>query len=76
MSTTKRSAATSTAALASRRKWLTVTDILEELGVERRTWQEWRARGTAPKCKKLPNGQLRIRVDHYEAWLDGLEGDA
>ena len=49
---------------------LTVDQILEDLGdVSRRTFYEWRAKGTGPKCVKLPNGELRIRRAEYERWL-------
>jgi hypothetical protein len=65
----------------SSRKMLTVAEILEDLGgpdgpLSRRTWQEWRAKGTAPKCIKLPNGELRVRRSVYERWLESLGGDA
>ena len=49
---------------------LTVEQILEDLGdVSRRTFYEWRAKGTGPKCVKLPNGELRVRRSEYERWL-------
>ena len=49
---------------------LTVDQILEDLGdVSRRTFYEWRAKGTGPKCVKLPNGELRVRRAEYERWL-------
>lgn len=49
---------------------LTVDEILEDLGdISRRTFYEWRAKGTSPKCIKLPNGELRIRRVEYERWL-------
>ena len=49
---------------------LTVDDICEDLGITRRTFYEWRAKGTAPKCRKLPNNELRIDRAEYERWLD------
>jgi hypothetical protein len=54
---------------------LTVREILEDLADEngkplpRSTWDEWRAKGTGPRCIKLPNGQLRVRRTEYERWL-------
>ena len=63
----------------ARHGMLTVREILEDLADEngeplpRRTWDEWRAKGTGPKCLKLPNGQLRIRRTEYERWLNALE---
>ncbi|WP_433239929.1 helix-turn-helix transcriptional regulator [Actinomadura nitritigenes] len=53
--------------------WLTVQEILDDLGVPRRTWQKWRELGRTPRCKRLPNGELRIRRSDYDAWLDSLE---
>jgi hypothetical protein len=41
--------------------------------LSRRTWQEWRAKGTGPKCIKLPNGELRIRRAEYDRWLNSRE---
>ena len=55
------------------REWLTVKDILDDLDIPRRTWQRWRELGRAPKCKRLPNGELRINRASYETWLDSLE---
>jgi hypothetical protein len=58
-------------------QWLTVQEILDELGIPRRTWQHWRALGRTPKhMTKLPNGELRIRRVDYDAWLADLEVDA
>ncbi|MGH8793349.1 MAG: helix-turn-helix transcriptional regulator [Stackebrandtia sp.] len=57
----------------SRTRWLKVAEILTELDVPRRTWQEWREKGHTPKCKRLPNGQLRISERVYEKWLESLE---
>jgi predicted DNA-binding transcriptional regulator AlpA len=53
--------------------WLTVQEILDDLGIPRRTWQKWRSLGRTPRCKRLPNGELRIRRSDYDAWLDSLE---
>jgi hypothetical protein len=60
------------------RGMLTVDEILADLGgpsgpLPRRTWQEWRTKGTGPKCIKLPNGELRIRIAEYERWLSARE---
>jgi predicted DNA-binding transcriptional regulator AlpA len=58
------------AAVRTLRGMLTVDEILADLGdVSRRTFYEWRAKGTGPKCVKLPNGELRIRRTEYERWL-------
>lgn len=54
---------------------LTIADVCAELGgkVSRSTFYEWRAKGRAPRCTKLPNGEIRIRRADFERWLDGLE---
>ncbi len=70
---TSRSAATPDYSLPGK---LTVDDICEDLGISRRTFYEWRAHGTGPKCIKLPNGQLRVRRADYERWLEKREAAA
>ena len=57
-------------------QWLTVQEILDDLGIPRRTWQRWRKLGRTPKLTKLPSGRLRCRRADYDAWLAGLEVDA
>jgi excisionase family DNA binding protein len=52
---------------------LTVADLCTELGISRSTFYEWRAKGTAPRCLKLPNGEIRIRRAELERWLDTRE---
>ncbi len=52
---------------------LTVHDLCTELGISRSTFYEWRAKGRAPRCIKLPNGEIRIRRADFENWLDSLE---
>lgn len=63
----------------AQRNLLTVAEILEDLGPEpgkplpRSTWQDWRTKGTGPKCVRLPNGELRVRRAEYERWLGERE---
>lgn len=54
------------------KRWLTVREILDELGIAHRTWQRWRDTGRAPECVRLPNGSLRIHRDVYAKWLRDL----
>lgn len=49
---------------------LTVPEICEELQITRSTFYDWRAKGRAPRCIKLPNGEVRIRRADFERWLD------
>lgn len=55
---------------------LTVADICAELGISRSTFYEWRAKGRGPRCIRLPNGELRVRREAFERWLDSLESAA
>ena len=52
---------------------LTITDVCADLGVSRSTFYDWRAKGRAPHCIKLPNGDIRINRAEYERWLTTLE---
>ncbi|MEU7890724.1 helix-turn-helix domain-containing protein [Microbispora bryophytorum] len=52
---------------------LTVPEVLAELGgVSRRTFYRWRELGHAPKCIKLPNGEIRVWRSDLTVWLDSL----
>lgn len=56
---------------------MTVPEVLAELGdVSRRTFYRWRELGTAPRCMKLPNGELRVRRHDFAEWLDDRMEDA
>ena len=52
---------------------LTIDEICAELGVARSTFYDWRAKKRAPRCIKLPNGDIRVRRSEYERWLDSHE---
>jgi len=52
---------------------LTIAEVCADLGVSRRTFYEWRAKGKGPKCIRLPNGSLRIRRSEYQRWLAAHE---
>lgn len=55
---------------------LTLAQLCADLGISRSTFYDWRAKKRAPRCIKLPNGDLRIRRTDYESWLDSLAEDA
>jgi excisionase family DNA binding protein len=57
----------------SRQRYLTIVELCDELGIGRSTFYEWRAKRRAPRCIKLPNGELRIRRTELETWLDARE---
>lgn len=52
---------------------LSVKQFCEDLGISRSTFYEWRAKQRAPRCIKLPNGEIRIRRAEYDRWLDARE---
>ncbi|HEX3780691.1 MAG TPA: helix-turn-helix domain-containing protein [Pseudonocardiaceae bacterium] len=52
---------------------LKVADVCAELRISPRTFNEWRAKGRAPKCLKLPNGELRIRRADFDSWLNSRQ---
>ncbi|MCQ4080767.1 helix-turn-helix domain-containing protein [Streptomyces sp. RB6PN25] len=58
------------------RALLTLPEVCEELRITRSTFYDWRQKGRAPRCIKLPNGDLRIRRSDFEIWLDGREDAA
>ncbi|GAA5161316.1 excisionase [Amycolatopsis dongchuanensis] len=59
--------------MATPARYLTVKAFCDLMGISRRTFQEWRAKQTAPKCLKLPNGELRISIAEYDRWVSRLE---
>ena len=55
------------------RRHLTVNEFCDEFGIARSTFYDWRAKGRAPKCLKLPNGELRIRRTEADRWSQACE---
>lgn len=53
----------------ARRRHMTVAQFCAEWEISRSTFYDWRAKGRAPQCIKLPNGDLRITPAAYDAWL-------
>ncbi|HVV10559.1 helix-turn-helix domain-containing protein [Amycolatopsis sp.] len=62
--------------MATPRRHLTIAAFCEEFEVARSTFYEWRAKGRAPRCIKLPNGEIRIRRSDLDSWLDSCEEEA
>lgn len=52
---------------------MTIPEVCEELNVSRSTFYDWRAKGKAPRCIKLPNGAIRVRRSELDRWLSALE---
>ncbi|MEU6779309.1 helix-turn-helix domain-containing protein [Nonomuraea angiospora] len=55
---------------------LTVPELCAELQISRSTFYDWRQKGRAPRCIKLPNGDLRVRRADLDAWLNAREDAA
>ena len=56
-----------------RGEWLSQADIQAELNISRSTLAKWRSEGRGPLFRKLPNRELRIRRQDFEAWVASLE---
>jgi excisionase family DNA binding protein len=59
--------------VSTRRERLTVAEFCAEMKIARSTFYDWLAKGKAPRCKKLPNGQLRIDRNDIDQWYDSCE---
>jgi predicted DNA-binding transcriptional regulator AlpA len=71
--TPTRMAHTATANAGRSADKLTIAEVCADLGISRRTFYEWRAKQRAPRCIRLPNGDLRIRLSEYQRWLTARE---
>ncbi len=62
---------------SSARRWMTMDDFCQELGISPSTAYKWSAagprRGKFPRYRKLPNGSIRIRRDWFDEWLEALD---
>lgn len=60
----------------SGRVWLSIEDLCRELDIPASTAYKWSSLGSEsgrfPRCRRLPNGKIRIRRDWLDEWLDGL----
>jgi predicted DNA-binding transcriptional regulator AlpA len=52
---------------------LTIPEVITELKVSRSTFYYWRQTGKAPRCHKLPNGEIRVRRTDLDDWFANLE---
>jgi predicted DNA-binding transcriptional regulator AlpA len=64
---------TATAARTRPAEYLKLPEVLAEIGVTRSTFYEWRAKKTAPRCHKLPNGELRVSREDLDDWWAAQE---
>lgn len=51
----------------------TFEEVCDLLRVSLSTFYKWHNSGRAPRCIRLPNGDLRIRENDLQAWLDANE---
>jgi len=54
---------------------MSIKQIADDLGISLHTAYKWSACGGSyfPKSIRLKNGDVRIRRDWYETWLESLE---
>jgi predicted DNA-binding transcriptional regulator AlpA len=52
---------------------LTIPEVCAELRISRSTFYYWRQTRKAPKCIKLPNGEVRVRRADLDAWITSRE---
>lgn len=55
------------------RERLTVDEFCAEMKISRSTFYDWKAKGRAPRCHKLPNGELRIDRTDFDQWYQSCE---
>src|SRR5262249_21141767 len=53
------------------RRPVKVPDTLAKLVTSRSTFYAWKAAGKAPRCHKLPNGELCVERADFDAWFAG-----
>jgi len=52
--------------------WLTIEEVCDRLQVSRSTYEKWRARGVAPRARRMPNGRVLTKATDVEQWLEEL----
>jgi predicted DNA-binding transcriptional regulator AlpA len=52
---------------------LKLPEVLEEIGMSRAAFYRMRARGQAPRTRKLPNGQVRVSRIDLDTWWERCE---
>ncbi|MTD59657.1 helix-turn-helix domain-containing protein [Amycolatopsis sp. RM579] len=59
--------------MATASRYFTIKQFCEEIGIAESAFHDWRIKGLAPRCIKLPNRQIRIRCSDVDAWLESRE---
>ncbi|CAB4917354.1 unannotated protein [freshwater metagenome] len=52
--------------------WFSVQQVCEYLGISTSTFYKWRASQKGPRAKRLPNGELRVREDWFNDFMNDL----
>ncbi|MEX1652231.1 helix-turn-helix domain-containing protein [Streptomyces pseudovenezuelae] len=60
----------------ARPQMLKLPEVLAEIKMSRAAFYRMRARGQAPRLRKLPNGQVRVSRAHLDAWWERCEQHA
>ncbi|GAA0647799.1 hypothetical protein GCM10009548_11510 [Streptomyces malaysiensis subsp. malaysiensis] len=68
-----RSTSAASAATRNGNQRLKLPEVLAEIDMSRSAFYRMRAKGKAPKCVKLPNGQIRVRRADLDAWWEAYE---
>ncbi|MFJ6389105.1 helix-turn-helix transcriptional regulator [Streptomyces sp. NPDC091972] len=55
---------------------LKLPEVLTEIKMSRAAFYRMRARGQAPRLRKLPNGQVRVSRADLDAWWERCEQQA
>lgn len=50
--------------------FLSVNEFCSRVGIDRRTWDNWQARGMTPRYRKLQTGKILISEADYAAWVE------
>lgn len=60
----------------ARPQMLKLPEVLAEIKMSRAAFYRMRARGQAPRLRKLPNGQVRVSRADLDAWWERCEQHA
>lgn len=60
----------------ARPEMLKLPEVLTEIKMSRAAFYRMRARGQAPRIRKLPNGQVRVSRADLDAWWEHCEEHA
>ncbi|WP_394432496.1 helix-turn-helix transcriptional regulator [Streptomyces sp. SGAir0957] len=57
----------------ARTQMLKLPEVLKEIRMSRAAFYRMRARGQAPRLRKLPNGQLRVSRADLDSWWESCD---